>query len=179
MAINAAQVLSSTCLLLDVSWTLCRSRNLCFCCLSPIVPGMHTGSLNCPNPPVSVERCKAFVDRTCSTSQAQISSIFSSLSLPPPLTYTSHSTPAPSSFFEDVATDLDLHYPQEGGFDELYGDYDESSCPTVSVHILTIHICLNCLIGSCLLFPVQFRSQGALIPATILMDTGAMANFIN
>ncbi|KNZ61551.1 uncharacterized protein VP01_1385g1 [Puccinia sorghi] len=49
--------------LFDTSRAICRARKLCFRCLKPVVPGSHSGSLNCPNPPVTMEQRQAFVDR--------------------------------------------------------------------------------------------------------------------
>jgi hypothetical protein len=35
--------------ILDISFTLCQSKNLCFWCLKPVSPPNHTVSLNCWN----------------------------------------------------------------------------------------------------------------------------------
>ncbi|KNZ50978.1 uncharacterized protein VP01_4147g1 [Puccinia sorghi] len=147
MEIDATCVHNTNHCLLDVSQALCRSRNLCFRCLSPIVPGMHIGSLNCPNPPVSVERRQAFVGRTRSTSRAQVSSITPSLFSPTPLTYAHPADSAPVPSPECVPNNLDSHSFNEGGFDEMYEDYDEEFCATVLVPVSTVHICLNCSVG--------------------------------
>ncbi|PLW38865.1 hypothetical protein PCASD_09871 [Puccinia coronata f. sp. avenae] len=50
--------------ILDASRAICRTRRLCFRCLQPIVPGTHTGSLNCLNPPISLDQRKAFIDKS-------------------------------------------------------------------------------------------------------------------
>ncbi|KNZ48807.1 uncharacterized protein VP01_53g5 [Puccinia sorghi] len=64
MEIDATRVIPAFRSLLDASRAICRVRNLCFRCLSPVIPGTHTGSLNCPNAPVSTERRQARLDRT-------------------------------------------------------------------------------------------------------------------
>ncbi|KNZ56310.1 uncharacterized protein VP01_2437g1, partial [Puccinia sorghi] len=81
MEIDAIQSVPRS--LLDSSRLLCRSKNLCFRCLKPIVPGSHVGSLNCPNSPVSLEQRKNFVDRARQSRTTQISAV-SSFDLPVP-----------------------------------------------------------------------------------------------
>ncbi|PLW10793.1 hypothetical protein PCASD_24924 [Puccinia coronata f. sp. avenae] len=49
--------------ILDISRSICRSRKLCFRCLKPIIPGSHSGSINCMNAPASPEQRKTFVDK--------------------------------------------------------------------------------------------------------------------
>ncbi|KNZ57745.1 uncharacterized protein VP01_2082g1 [Puccinia sorghi] len=87
MEIDAIRMTPTFRFLLDISRLLCRARNLCFQCLSPIVPGTHTGSLNCPNPPISSERRQAFINKSQNNSPAQVNSIHLSASTPSPLTY--------------------------------------------------------------------------------------------
>ncbi|KNZ51222.1 uncharacterized protein VP01_403g1 [Puccinia sorghi] len=63
--------------ILDSSRIICRSKNLCFRCLRPIVPGSHVGSLNCPNPPISMDQRKIFVDKARQTRSTQVAAIAS------------------------------------------------------------------------------------------------------
>jgi len=161
--------------LLDSSRAICRSKNLCFRCLKSIVPGTHTGSLNCPNSPISMEQRKNFVDRSRLHPPAQVSAISPSpvASAPPPQSqplafrnFAASDEPSPSS------------PPEIHGFDELYDDYDETDCSTVSVS--SVHVRLDCSAGGRIVVPATFKApNGVLISATILVDTGSMANFVN
>ncbi|KAA1113413.1 hypothetical protein PGT21_030971 [Puccinia graminis f. sp. tritici] len=149
--------------LLDAARAICRARNLCFRCLAPIVPGVHTGSLNCPNPFITTAQHQEFVDRC-----------------PPP------ASPLPIPDRSPLNPDV-LHPPAAApsslshlGYDEHYEDYDEEDCATVDVPLATVQVRLEGSKGSRLLVPASFRGPGGvLIPATILVDTGAMANFVN
>ncbi|PLW34431.1 hypothetical protein PCANC_20206 [Puccinia coronata f. sp. avenae] len=78
-------------------------------------------------------------------------------------------TPSFTSPFEDK----DLH-----GHDECYEDLEEAEAAVVPVS--TVHVRLDISKGGCILVPTVFRLAGGVtIPATILVDTGLMANFIN
>ncbi|KNZ59247.1 uncharacterized protein VP01_1776g6 [Puccinia sorghi] len=62
--------------LFDSSRSICRARKLCFRCLKPVVPGVHSGSLNCPNPPITMEQrvgCRDSGSRSLSTSPVGVS----------------------------------------------------------------------------------------------------------
>ncbi|PLW27485.1 hypothetical protein PCASD_23089 [Puccinia coronata f. sp. avenae] len=166
--------------LLDASRALCRARQLCFRCLAPIVPGSHTGSLNCPNTPVSPEKREAFVTRCRSTpATAQVLTISSSTNVqdhPTPLTY----HPDPNTLVSVLAPDTAvLDSPPSLGFEEIH-EYDELDCAIVDVPIATVHVRLDHSTNNRFLVPASLKSaDGSLTPATILVDTGAMANFIN
>ncbi|KAA1071645.1 hypothetical protein PGT21_013926 [Puccinia graminis f. sp. tritici] len=199
MEIDAARVLplNGGKSLLDAARAICRARNLCFRCLAPIVPGVHTGSLNCPNPFITTEKRQAFVDQ-CRRNQNTVSSSVSTSSISnintsspqqqPFLTYQPPPPPTPLSMQDRLQTPLDAspnHIGESGsftsmGFDEHYEDYDEESCATVEVPLATVHVRLEGSNGNRLLVPASFRGPGgSWIPATILVDTGAMANFVN
>ncbi|PLW22287.1 hypothetical protein PCASD_16997 [Puccinia coronata f. sp. avenae] len=133
MEIDAARVLpriaSARSSLLDASRALCRARQLCFRCLAPIVPGSHTGSINCPKTPATDKQREAFIAR-CRQG-------------------------APSASISAVSTAAPIPSPPH------------------SDNPLTHR-------KSRLLVPASFKTpDGACIPATILVDTGAMANFVN
>ncbi|KAA1085761.1 hypothetical protein PGT21_018600 [Puccinia graminis f. sp. tritici] len=198
MEIDAARVLPSTAgkSLLDAARAICRARNLCFRCLAPIVPGVHTGSLNCPNMFISTEKRQAFVDQCRrnqnGATQANTSAVSSIRTVPSPshnfLTYQPIPPPAPllaqdqpHVLFKDSLVPSDAaESPAPMGFDEHYEDYEEEDCATVEVPLATVQVRLEGSNGSRLLVPVSFRGPGgSLIPATILVDTGAMANFVN
>jgi hypothetical protein len=76
---------------------------------------------------------------------------------------------------------LDYHQHQADlSFDEIYAEFEETECAPISVPISTVHIKLDRLVKGRLLVPVSFKdADGALFPATVLIDTGAMANFVN
>ncbi|PLW05271.1 hypothetical protein PCANC_28921, partial [Puccinia coronata f. sp. avenae] len=64
------------------------------------------------------------------------------------------------------------------GLDVMYKDYEEAEAATVPVS--TVQVQLDCSSGGRILVPASFRAAGGLlIPATILVDTGSMANFVN
>ncbi|KNZ52015.1 hypothetical protein VP01_372g3 [Puccinia sorghi] len=64
------------------------------------------------------------------------------------------------------------------GFDEQYDDYEEAHAATVRVS--TVHVRLDCSKGGRILVPASFKTPGGeLVQATILVDTGSMANFVN
>jgi hypothetical protein len=78
-------------------------------------------------------------------------------------------TPSFTSPFEDE----DLH-----GHDECYEDLEEAEAAVVPVS--TVHVLLDVSKEGRILVPTVFRLAGGVtIPATILVDTGSMANFIN
>ncbi|PLW27796.1 hypothetical protein PCANC_26927 [Puccinia coronata f. sp. avenae] len=148
---------------------------------SPIVPGSHTGSLNCPNAPILLEKREAFVARCCQhqPASAQISAISNAPENPIPDTLTYHHPPTQdegNSLTNSAPLDLS---PLEG-YNKQYEEYDESACATVAVPIATVHVHLDCSTKNRLLVPVSFCApNGYMVPATILVDTGDMVNFIN
>ncbi|KAA1079355.1 hypothetical protein PGT21_009054 [Puccinia graminis f. sp. tritici] len=196
MEIDATRVLPSPAgkSLLDAARAICRARNLCFRCLAPIVPGVHTGSLNCPNMFISTEKRQAFVDQ-CRRNQnvaapSNTSAVSSIRTVPPPSFLTYQPTPPPAplptqdrlqpSYSDSSAPSDTGESPASMGFDEHYEDYEEEDCATVEVPLATVQVRLEGSNGNRLLVPVSFRGPGgSLIPATILVDTGAMANFVN
>ncbi|KNZ58750.1 uncharacterized protein VP01_1869g1 [Puccinia sorghi] len=91
--------------LFDSSRSICRARKLCFRCLKPVVPGVHSGSLNCPNPPITMEQRQAFVERhRRSQNPAQVSAVEVPVSLP--------SQPTPLAFRkEDSPPEEPFQYP--------------------------------------------------------------------
>ncbi|KAI9614543.1 hypothetical protein KEM48_006009 [Puccinia striiformis f. sp. tritici PST-130] len=93
MEIDSTRVTPFTNSLLDSCRAICRARKLCFRCLAPIVPGVHTGSLNCPNLFVTNERRQALVDRCRQNPPTSISSI-QAQTPEAPLTYRQNPAPA-------------------------------------------------------------------------------------
>ncbi|PLW56751.1 hypothetical protein PCANC_01715 [Puccinia coronata f. sp. avenae] len=186
MEIDAARVApfnAPSCSLLNASWALCWARQLCFRCLSPIVAGLHTGSLNCPNNPISPEQREAFIKR-CHPNQTPLATVAlinspQEVTPSPPLTYHTTHPPAPSAPVALEHKDF-LSHQEVLGFDEVYKEYEEAECAPVTIPISTVHIQLDRTVKGCLLVPVSFKDvNGSLFPATVLVDTGAMANFVN
>ncbi|POV98898.1 hypothetical protein PSTT_14130 [Puccinia striiformis] len=188
MEIDSTQTFPLTKSLLDSSRAICRARKLCFRCLAPIVPGVHTGSLNCPNPGVPNEKRQALVNRCQQNSPASVSSI-QAQNPNPPLTYRPNHIPTDPSHFPSPApphvqpeSTMDNHF-QSAGFDELYEDYGEDEDETAQIpvkSVSTVQVRLDNSQGGRLLVPLAFRAPGGtLVPATVLVDTGAMANFVN
>ncbi|PLW37340.1 hypothetical protein PCASD_09678 [Puccinia coronata f. sp. avenae] len=58
--------------IINISRSLCRAWNLCFCCLKPVFPVTHTSCLNCLNPPITLAQCEAFF-KHCQQSTATTS----------------------------------------------------------------------------------------------------------
>jgi hypothetical protein len=96
------------------------------------------------------------------------------------LTYR-QATDAPKS---DLSTPLpDNKAPVLGnhqGFDKVYDNFLVDALESAEVPIATVHVRLDCLKKGCLLVPATFKSSnGTWVSATILVNTGAMANFIS
>ncbi|KAA1090666.1 hypothetical protein PGT21_009749 [Puccinia graminis f. sp. tritici] len=192
MEIDAARVIPATAnkSILDAARAICRARNLCFRCLAPIVPGIHTGSLNCPNMFITNEKRQAFVEQ-CRRNQTTSTPVSSIRTFPPNphtfLTYQPAPPPTPlpvperpPAVSETPRVDPDLSQATSMGFDEHYEDYDEVDCATEEVPLATVQVRLDGSNGNRLLVPVSFKGPGgSMIPATVLVDTGAMANFVN
>ncbi|KAA1067419.1 hypothetical protein PGT21_004710 [Puccinia graminis f. sp. tritici] len=194
MEIDAVRAVTATAgrSILDAARAICRARNLCFRCLAPIVPGVHTGSLNCPNPFLTPAQRQDFVERCRQNPNATPTPVSSIRTLSPSsssfLTYQPAPPPSPLATHQRMpSVSVDSHPPAavpgsspHPGYDEHYEDYDEEECATVEVPLATVQVRLEGSKGSRLLVPASFRGPGgALIPATILVDTGAMANFVN
>ncbi|KNZ60608.1 uncharacterized protein VP01_1529g1 [Puccinia sorghi] len=119
--------------LFDSSRSICRARKLCFRCLKPVVPGVHSGSLNCPNPPITMEQRQSFVDKyrrqplPTQVSAVEVSTL--SPSQPPPLAFQQEVLPPPDVQFPSPFDAADMV-----NLDEHYEDYEEADCATVQVH---------------------------------------------
>ncbi|PLW53245.1 hypothetical protein PCANC_07506 [Puccinia coronata f. sp. avenae] len=167
----------------ELARAICRAKNLCFRCLKPTVPFTHTGSLDCPNQGVTWEQRKAFIAKHCSNSSTLVSAVdIASVpvgTIPQLLTYRSPPEPVESS--PDPAVDpkapiLGNHQ----GFDKIYEEFNSILCTIKEVPIATVHVRLDCTKKGCLLVPASFKGpEGVWAGANILVDTGAMANFIS
>jgi hypothetical protein len=143
------------------------------------------GSLNCLNNLVSPKQREAFVKRCQQLPLAENAQIDIPVAASPTPALTYHN-PAPQAPLENLATAEGLNhfnYQQHltnMGFDKIYEEFEEHECTPISVPISTVHVKLDQLAKGRLLVPVSFKdSNGALFPATALIDTGAMANFVN
>jgi hypothetical protein len=66
------------------------------------------------------------------------------------------------------------------GFDKHYKDLVETACAIEEIPIATVHVQLDCLKKGRLLVLALFKEpEGAWATANILVDTGAMANFVS
>jgi hypothetical protein len=138
---------------------------------------------------ITNEKRQAFVDQ-CRRNQTTSTPVSSIQTFPSTshhfLTYQPSSPPTPlpvpdrpQSTLGASGIDPNLQSPSRG-FDEQYDDYEEEDCATAEVPLATVQIRLEGSNGSRLLVPVSFKGPGGLmIPATVLVDTGAMANFVN
>ncbi|PLW50811.1 hypothetical protein PCANC_14322 [Puccinia coronata f. sp. avenae] len=195
MEINAASIRRSggPPNLFDLSRSICRQKNLCFRCLKPTIPVTHTGSLDCPNPGVTREQREAFVQRHRPSSITSVLAIVSALPvssshpaphIPSPLTYCPpiHSSEGESHHLVDVDVPVlgNVQLGHGQGYDEEYEDLDDTACAAVEIPIATVHVRLDCSKKGCLLVPATFKSStGSWVSANVLVDTGAMANFIS
>ncbi|KAH9472535.1 hypothetical protein Pst134EA_003144 [Puccinia striiformis f. sp. tritici] len=143
MEIDSTQMFPLTKSLLDSSRAICQAQNLCFRCLAPILPGVHTGSLNCPNPGVPNEKRQALVNCCQQNSPASVSSI-QAQNPNPPLTYCQNHIPMDPSHFSSPApphvqpeSTMDNHF-QSAGFDELYEDYGEDEDETAQIPVKSV-----------------------------------------
>ncbi|PLW15392.1 hypothetical protein PCANC_20482 [Puccinia coronata f. sp. avenae] len=148
-----------------------------FRCLQPIVPGSHSGSLNFLNIPILLEQRKAFVDKASKSSPTPAAATSVSavqLAETATLSYRDpYQDPSPDPLSTPFESE-DLHH----GLDEIYEDYEEAEAATIPVS--TFQVRLDCSSGGRILVPASFKAPGGvLVPATILVDTGLMANFVN
>ncbi|KNZ56233.1 uncharacterized protein VP01_245g2 [Puccinia sorghi] len=122
--------------LFDSSRSICRARKLCFRCLKPVIPGVHSGSLNCPNPPITMEQRQSFVDKyrrqPLSTQVSAVEVPTSPISQPPPLAFRQEVSPPEGPQFPSPFDAADMV-----NLDEHYEDYEEADCATV--HVSTVH----------------------------------------
>jgi hypothetical protein len=181
MEIDATTMRLGNCppFIINISRSLCRAWNLCFCCLKPVVPVTHTSCLNCLNPPITLAQCEAFFKHcqqsTATTSVAAIQSEPRSEDLlGPPLTY--HPT---EDFQQEPGPLAEAELMVMGNY-RNYNDYKGPLCLAVNVPVNTVHVRMDCSKGGQLIVLVSFKTgEGALVTANILVDTGVMANFIS
>ncbi|PLW52258.1 hypothetical protein PCASD_00018 [Puccinia coronata f. sp. avenae] len=124
--------------ILDISRSICRSRKLCFRCLKPIIPGSHSGSINCMNAPASPEQRKTFVDRARQNPTAQVSSLHTRYQLTqsePTLTFRQNDqsedpgvAPPSPPLFPSPFDETDMQ-----GYDKQYEDLEEAKAAIVPV----------------------------------------------
>jgi hypothetical protein len=190
MEINAATIRPGNCFptVLDVSHSLCRSKGLCFQCLQPIVPVTHTGSLKCLNTPITLEQRAAFVKRHKASLAALVLAIQSvphppSVPQPPsssPLTYQPTKDPTKETQDLDPLAEEELVMGNYHNYNEEYNNYDEPVCSAINVAINIVQVRLDCSKSGHLIVPAWFKaSNGNEVPANILVDMGAMANFVS
>jgi hypothetical protein len=95
----------------------------------------------------------------------------------PPLTYHPLPDKVPTL---DPSAEVEYVMGYYQNYDEEYDDYKEPSCSNVNILGNTVHVWLDCTKGGCLIVPALFKAPDAfLVKANILVNTGAMANFVS
>ncbi|KAI7951025.1 hypothetical protein MJO29_009699 [Puccinia striiformis f. sp. tritici] len=137
---------------------VCMAQRVCFRCLKRTSPPDHTTPSNCPNGRTSFAEKQQFVERYRSAPPVQVSA---ALVLPPSSNaeiFPASSTSTPSGDF---------------GYDEVYEDVVNADLATVKVQLDTSR-------SGRIMVPVSFQvSPSKSVVASVLVDTGAMANFVN
>ncbi|KAA1084441.1 hypothetical protein PGT21_027987 [Puccinia graminis f. sp. tritici] len=174
--------------------TVCLAQRVCFCCLQRTNPPDHTNAVNCPNGRVTMEARKKFVEQYRGAVPLQVSEVSfgprppgesitkkCSIFLVPspyqarPSDSLVHQHQFPSEIVEQPAEFAEAAdtLSSQLGFKEPQEDIEE-------VGVSTIHVRLDCSKAGRMLIPVAFDSptNGTVI-ASVLIDTGSMANFIS
>ena len=184
MEINAATVCwgSGSPSVLNLAQAIWQSKNLCFRCLKPTLPFTHTGSLDFPNQGVTSEQREAFVAKHCHPSTTAVAEV--GIASPPvdptdpPLTYRAPSDQDSSPEEVDLLNQVDPKAQVLGnyqGFEKFYEEFDAIK----DIPVATVHVRLDCSKKGCLLVSALFkRMEGVWEAANILVNMGAMANFI-
>jgi hypothetical protein len=119
-----------------------------------------------------LEQRKAFIDKCKSNPKIPVSAIQTADTAP-----LSYWDPYSNPFPDPTTTPFKSEYLKQG-LDKVYKTYEEAKAATVPVS--TVQVRLDCSLGGRILVPALFKAPGGiLIPATILVDTGSMANFVN
>ncbi|KAH9457389.1 hypothetical protein Pst134EA_021267 [Puccinia striiformis f. sp. tritici] len=143
---------------------VCLAQRCCFRCLKRTNPPDHSSPSNCPNGRTTLEEKQRFVERYQSAPPVPVAmTTFDSEPLPPvvPTVPTVPSPPVPTP------------NPSIQGFDEVYDEFIESHLATVAVRLDTSRT-------GRIMVPVSFQvSPSRSVVASVLVDTGAMANFVN
>jgi hypothetical protein len=80
----------------------------------------------------------------------------------------------------DLLAEAELVMGDYRNYDKVYNNYKELSGLTVNFLVNTVHFRLDCSKGGQLIVLVSFKTgDSSLFTANILVDTGAMANFIS
>ncbi|KAA1101484.1 hypothetical protein PGT21_022218 [Puccinia graminis f. sp. tritici] len=177
--------------------TVCLAQRVCFRCLQKTVPPDHTNSLNCPNGRVTPEARKKFVEQYRFAVPVQVSEVSfgprppgesitkrrSMFSVPSPYQarpidqhhqhqqVSNQQTDLPGPFVaEPDVSELDR---SAFAFQELLEEVEEAGVSTIQVQ-------LDCSKAGRMLIPVSFKTSSAQSTiASVLIDTGSMANFIS
>ncbi|KAI7967522.1 hypothetical protein MJO29_000799 [Puccinia striiformis f. sp. tritici] len=175
---------------------VCLAQRICFRCLKRLSPPDHSGPSNCPNLRTSQADKEKFVERYRSAVPLAVSEV--SFGPCPPVEsfpgaqdisrFWSPPSPPPKQPFQwsefgtfssptAVHTNPGLSAVPAAhpvlGFDEIYDDLSEAQLATVQVRLDTSR-------SGRIIVPVSFQvSPSKSVVASVLVDTGAMANFIN
>ncbi|KAA1063792.1 hypothetical protein PGT21_050060 [Puccinia graminis f. sp. tritici] len=177
--------------------TVCLAQRVCFRCLQRTNPPDHTNAVNCPNGRVTIEARKKFVEQYRGAVPVQVSEVSfgprppgesilkkrSMFSVPSPY----QARPLEPSFqpsqFSSDLSEIPLRTDQVEDSAEAFSSqlgFEEASEEIEEVGVSTIHVRLDCSKAGRMLIPVAFSSpkNGSVI-ASVLIDTGSMANFIS
>ncbi|KAH9459172.1 hypothetical protein Pst134EA_033023 [Puccinia striiformis f. sp. tritici] len=137
---------------------VCMAQRVCFRCLKRTSPPDHTTPSNCPNGRTSFAEKQQFVERYQSAPPVPISVA----SVLPPVPETPSSSDLPTTA-----------PPVDFGYDGVYDDICEADLATVEVQLDTSR-------AGRIMIPVSFQvSPSKSVVASVLVDTGAMANFVS
>ncbi|KAA1091017.1 hypothetical protein PGT21_050238 [Puccinia graminis f. sp. tritici] len=171
--------------------TVCLAQRVCFRCLQKTVPPDHTNSINCPNGRVTPEARKKFVEQYRYAVPVQVSEVSFGprppgesitrkrdlLSVPSPYQARPLDRPQQRSPSPPVqSTSLEQHHDTQDLDSSDFAFQEEVE----EVGVSTVHVRLDCSKAGRMVIPVSFKTanqQSAI--ASVLIDTGSMANFIS
>ncbi|KAH9450902.1 hypothetical protein Pst134EB_018411 [Puccinia striiformis f. sp. tritici] len=143
---------------------VCLAQRCCFRCLKRTAPPDHTGPRDCPNGRTSLADKEKFVERYRLAPPVSVAAA----SLLSPLSNELASTPDVNSQPIPVPSPTPAY-----GFDEDYDDLIDADLATVQVRLDT-----SCAGRIVVLVAFQVSPSKSVV-ASVLVDTGAMANFIS
>ncbi|KAH9463244.1 hypothetical protein Pst134EA_015328 [Puccinia striiformis f. sp. tritici] len=159
-----------------------QPHRCCFRCLKRTSPPDHTTPSNCPNGRTTLAEKERFVERyrlapPVSIPVAACAPFPSPLSASAPPQDFDHSLYNPQTVNPQAPIVSPSPPVQSGapvyGFDEVYDDVSEA-------HLATVEVSLDTSRTGRIVVPVSFQvSPSKSVVASVLVDTGAMANFIN
>ncbi|KAA1115056.1 hypothetical protein PGT21_030475 [Puccinia graminis f. sp. tritici] len=171
--------------------TVCLAQRVCFRCLQKTNPPDHTNSINCPNGRVTPDARKKFVDQYRFAVPVQVSEVSfgprppgesitrkrSLYSVPSPYQAQPVEYQAPEPMISSRQVVEDTSVQEDISSSQLEFDVDSADMDEVAVS--TVQVRLDCSKAGRMLIPVSFNAPGGSAIASVLIDTGSMANFIS